>query len=487
MRIATALIPALIPVLALSMVACDDTGDDTDAIVDVPTETAKVRLAHFGVFPDGADSAVDVFVNGAASGITFSFKDTTDYVELPVGTYTFDIVPAGGAIEDSVFTVADFELAADQTWSVYAAGAPLAIDGQQDFTVGAFQDDASDIAMGNIRLNVVHAAALTALDPVDVWVVDANCAPAGNEPLLANFAFGATSGNLDIPAGALGVGFDIGGDATVDACFQVPDLGGDQLVNVYAVNDAAGNVSIVAHTPNGMNAEVTPTEIPEPTGAVRLAHFGVFPDGVDSSVDVFVNGAPSGITFAFKDTTDYVALPVGTYDFDIVPSGGTIENSVFQVADFAINDGDTWSVFAAGAAAPIEGQNGFTVSAFADDDSAIPSGNIRLNIIHAAALTALDPVDVWLVDDNCAPAGTEPLLPGFEFTDTSGTLDIPASALGVGFDIGANATVDACFQVPNLGGDQLVNVYATNTAAGAVSLVAHLPDGSMAEVTPSEL
>ena len=53
------------------------------------------------------------------------------------------------------------------------------------------------------------------------------------------------------------------------------------------------------------------------TGEVRLAHFGVFPGDTGTDVDVFINGEASGITFGFKETTDFVALPVGNYDFDI--------------------------------------------------------------------------------------------------------------------------------------------------------------------------
>ena len=84
------------------------------------------------------------------------------------------------------------------------------------------------------------------------------------------------------------------------------------------------------------------------TGAVRLAHFGVFPGDTGTEVDIFVNGANSGITFGFKDTTGFVDLPVGTYDFDVVPSGGTIEQSVYSVPGFEITENATWSIFAAG-------------------------------------------------------------------------------------------------------------------------------------------
>jgi len=206
------------------------------------------------VFPGDTGTEVDVFVNGEASGITFGFKDTTGFVDFPVGSYTFDIVPAGGTIDDSVFTVSDFAIEADAQWSVFASGY-VGSDAGAGFTVGAVPEDRSTIEEGKVRVQVVHAAALSALDPVDIWIVDETCAP--DSALATDFAFGA-SGNFDLDSTALNIGFDVGQDGDVDACFFVPDVEvTNDIVSVYAVNDDAGAVSLVAHLPSGENAEIT--------------------------------------------------------------------------------------------------------------------------------------------------------------------------------------------------------------------------------------
>ena len=89
---------------------------------------------------------------------------------------------------------------------------------------------------------------------------------------------------------------------------------------------------------------------------------------------------------------------------------------------------------------------------------------------------------MWAVDDACAPAA--PLAEGFAF-GASGNFDLPSTAVNVGFDVGSDGTVDACFKIPDVGVvDDIVSVYAVNTDAGAVSLVAHLPDGTAAEINP---
>src|SRR5690606_25288628 len=229
----------------------DPTGDgdgDPTGDGDGDDQTGMLRLVHLGVFPNDEGTTVDIFVDGAASGISFSFKEGTDYVELPVGEYTFDIVPAGGSIDDSVLTVPDFPLAAGEMWEIVAAGYVAPEGDDAPFTVLAFPEDPEGIPAGNLRLNVFHTGALAALTPVDVWVIDEQCAPVS--ALLEDFEFGQVAASVDIAAGPLSVVFDVGQDATVDACFAIPDLGGDIMVNAFAVNDDAGNVSIVAHLPD---------------------------------------------------------------------------------------------------------------------------------------------------------------------------------------------------------------------------------------------
>lgn len=248
---------------AVSMVACGDTEEETDVVdtdVDTDTEadeTARVRLTHLGVFP-AEPSAVDIFVNGEKSDITFSFLDATDYVEFPVGTYDFAVVPAGGTIDDAAVVVEDFALAADESWSIVAQGYVAPADDQPALAAGAFKEDYADITAGNTRLNVFHSAALPAFDPVDVWVVDTECKPVGDAPLVPGFKFADVAGGVDIAVGAIGIGLDVGADATVDACFQVPALGDGDVVNVYAGNDVSGTPFLLAQLPGGDTAKLDP-------------------------------------------------------------------------------------------------------------------------------------------------------------------------------------------------------------------------------------
>ncbi|HCH64182.1 MAG TPA: hypothetical protein DFR83_15365, partial [Deltaproteobacteria bacterium] len=218
-------------------------------------------------------------------------------------------------------------------------------------------------------------------------------------------------------------------------------------------------------------------------GQVRLAHFGVFPMDANTEVDVYVDGRNS-YTFGFKETSIYVPLPAGTYKFDIVPTGADISEAVLTVPEFAVADGDAFSVYAAGYVDSAADGSALSIGAFAEDTSDLEAGKVRVTVVHAAAAAAFSPVDVWVVDDGCAP--DSPLLTDFNFGD-NGSVDLDGTAVNVGLDAGQDGTVDACFKIPAVEGvaDKVVTVYAVNTDAGVPSLVAHLPDGSNAEI-PAE-
>jgi len=219
-------------------------------------------------------------------------------------------------------------------------------------------------------------------------------------------------------------------------------------------------------------------------GRVRIAHFGVFPGDTGTEVDIWAEGANTGLSLGFKEVTGYVPLPEGAYDLAVVPSGAELSGAVWSVDDFPIADGDSWSIFAAG---NVSGDDSsFNVFAFPEDRSEIASGEVRVNVVHAAALGVLNPVDVWVADAMCQPAGDGPLLPGFEF-GAFATVDLPSTQIGVAFDVGGDGTVDACFQIPATVTDEIVNVYAVNTDAGVISLIAQLPDNTTAEIMPTAL
>lgn len=240
-------------------------------------------------------------------------------------------------------------------------------------------------------------------------------------------------------------------------------------------NDVAGDE---AETEDGADADTTGGDL----ARLRALHLGVFPGDVNTGVELFVNGQASGLALEFKDGTGHTEFPAGEYDFDIVPAGGTLDDSVFSIQSFPLEADFDYTLHATGYIAPSGAFDAqFGVDMVPENPDGIPPGSTRLNIIHSAPLAAFSPVAVWIVDDGCAPV--EPLIETFAHLDVVFDVDLPAGPLGLGLDLGQDDAVNACFFVPDLGAGALVNVYISNDDASVPALILHLPDGSVAEVT----
>jgi hypothetical protein len=224
-----------------------DTGTDDTGTTDTgAVGTASVRVLHLS--PDAP--AVDVFVDdGADAAITgLAFGAGTPYVTLPEGQRRFRISPTGTAASDAVIDVAP-TLEAGASYSAVAIGRVAAI---QPLLLA---DDTSGLASDKIRVQVVHAA--SAVGQVDIWNLTGGTA----SPLLENVDFAAHAVLPDLPAGAYRVGVDVNDDATPDVTFSLPNLPGGVFVNLYAVSDAANNVTLRAQLPDGTVAVIAPEAV----------------------------------------------------------------------------------------------------------------------------------------------------------------------------------------------------------------------------------
>ena len=243
----------------------DSTTDDStststtsDTTTDATSETtgaaamAMIRVVHLS--PDAP--AVDVFVVGVDEAVVkgLAVKNATDYLSVPAGPYAFAIAPAGGSIDDAVFTTPVLDLAADTKYSAVAVGKLAPGNGDGGFNVVALVDSTDGLAAGQVRLQVLHAAAAAPFAEVDVWEVSD---PENPVPLIENFKFEA-SGSLDVPSAALVVGLDVNNDGMPDATFNVPALPADSLVDVAAFSDAADAPSLQAVLGVGATTQLDP-------------------------------------------------------------------------------------------------------------------------------------------------------------------------------------------------------------------------------------
>lgn len=218
----------------------DTTTTDPDTTGE-PGEPAFVRVMHLGVRAPG----VDVFANG--EGPVFSaleFRNSTEYVEVPAGDYTFEVAVAGTPASEAVLAP-ELTLEANTYYTAVAIGDLEMTAGAPGLAAIALVDDPAAIDAANVRITVIHAA--PAVGQVDVWEISDKPVP-----LLENVDYSTSATLPDIPAGPLEIGIDVDDDAEPDVTFSADTtpLAGAQI-NVYANNDEDGNVALIVQLQDG--------------------------------------------------------------------------------------------------------------------------------------------------------------------------------------------------------------------------------------------
>lgn len=195
-----------------------------------PAGTTNLRVLHLS--PDAPN--VDVIVNGdndfrAVENLPFQIG--TGYLEIPAGTYDFDVVASGADVDQSVLPIRDLTLEADEFYTA------VAFDELASISALPLLDDQSPTAEGEIRLRAIHTA--TGVGQVDVLLLNDLEAPPAI--LEENLDFGAAGAFLNVPAGAYRIGLDLDNDLVAELVFSLPELPAGAVANVYAVNgDPAG-------------------------------------------------------------------------------------------------------------------------------------------------------------------------------------------------------------------------------------------------------
>jgi hypothetical protein len=155
---------------------------------------ARVAVLHLAPFDSNIqNTAVDVLINGEIALEGVQYKDFTDYIELPEGEYTVDIVPVGA--EDPAISGA-FALEDGAYYSLAAIGNGIT----QDLELLALADgDGSGPAAGNVWVRVAHTAPFAA----NLEATEVSIRTAGGDVVngLVGVPYKADSGFFDIPAG----------------------------------------------------------------------------------------------------------------------------------------------------------------------------------------------------------------------------------------------------------------------------------------------
>jgi len=164
---------------------------------------ARVKVLHAS--PDAP--AVDVWVNGSVVFSNLAFEESSEFAEVPAGTYTVAVSPAGMS-EPIVIGPVDLELAAETDYLV------VATDMLSMITPVILTADGSTPAEGNAWVRFLHAS--PDAPAVDIAVAD------GGPVLFPNVSFQSFTEYSPVPAGTYDLEARIAG--TMDVALSLPGI-----------------------------------------------------------------------------------------------------------------------------------------------------------------------------------------------------------------------------------------------------------------------
>lgn len=164
----------------------------------------RVRVVHAS--PDAP--AVDIYVNGGKVLENLPFREYSEYLALPAGSYSVDIKVTG---TDTLVKNVPISVAAGKDYTAMAVG--YAGGNTPGFDVMWLEDDNSLPADNGVKLRVVHAA--PGAPQVDVYVTTPFETLMGKNAVLSNVPFKVASGYLTVPIGMYQARVAVAGTKTV--------------------------------------------------------------------------------------------------------------------------------------------------------------------------------------------------------------------------------------------------------------------------------
>lgn len=221
---------ALLVTVAMPLSAAAAPGGPGEAVAPaaVSEQSGWLRLGHLS--PD--TKSVDVRVSAVSGGSTLfelngvGYGDVSSYQELPAGSYTVSMVPAG-ASGSSVPVISQTVTIDAGTATTVAAYGPT-----KDLQVRAFADDLAEPAAGSARIRLIQASTLT--PEVDVTT-------AQGDAIARAAKAGSATGYAEIPAGDWTL--DLTGEDVSDTADVSVAPG--SVTTLFVLDTASGGLTIL--------------------------------------------------------------------------------------------------------------------------------------------------------------------------------------------------------------------------------------------------
>jgi hypothetical protein len=173
-------------------------------IASAQTGNGFVRVVHAS--PDAP--AVDIYVESNIVLEALPFREYSDYLPVPAGTYTVSIKVSGTDTTVKSFPVT---IGAGRYYTAIAVG--YAGGGQPGFDVLALEDDLALPGNNGVKLRVVHGA--PGAPEVDIYVTTPFETLTGKAAALTRVPFKASSPYLTVPTGTYQARVAVAGTKTI--------------------------------------------------------------------------------------------------------------------------------------------------------------------------------------------------------------------------------------------------------------------------------
>jgi len=190
---------------------------------------ARVRIVHAS--PDAP--AVDIYVNGGMVLENLPFREYSEYLSLPAGTYTVEIKVTG---TNTVVKQLSVPVQAGKDYTAVAVG--YAGGNQPGFDVMLLEDDNTAPEDGRIKIRVAHTA--PGAPAVDVYVTTPFETLTGKQAVLTNVPFKAASGYLSVPIGMYQARVAVAGTKTIAIDSHRLATWGGMIRTIIAVDNKGG-------------------------------------------------------------------------------------------------------------------------------------------------------------------------------------------------------------------------------------------------------
>ncbi|PFG55516.1 uncharacterized protein DUF4397 [Vibrio sp. ES.051] len=384
---------ALTVVAALGLAAC---GSDSDSI-----EYSNLQAVHAS-----ADAPLaNVWINNQPSLTDVDYGVGSGYLQLREGMNSIRVdVQLPGSETVTVIPNTELDLDSDLYYSVFVVGdADGTPNPVEPLVVTRNEDSMADA--NSFDVQVVHAA--SGVPAVDLYVTKPGIDLASSTP-VANLAYKASTGVLNLPAGDYQVRLAVGNTVAFDSGTVPLPANADLTIAAINTADSTSTSPVKLLVLDGSDSSII-----EDKGSQAEARVGHLVDGAPV-VDINVDGAPFAplADLAFKDVRGYLDLEPGAYDIDVFVDGTTTD-PIIDVDGLMVSGGMDYSVYAVGVVNPAIDIEALVV----EDMRRAVATSATLNVTHAAANPIASMVDIYLTTSTGID-GSDPTFTNFAYKES---------------------------------------------------------------------